>query len=230
MAVTGARLAWCAETDRHAAAVLAHHWPGVPNLGDVTALDWAARAARRPGQRRVAVPGHLLRRPGAGITEGTRSGLWLHIAAGLRHLRPSYVFLENVAALRTRGLGKVLGDLAALGYDTQWMCLRAADAGAPHRRDRLLILAVRPGQPARLAAAADPGRRELQRRGSRCRPGMARRDRQKKLGRNGNGIGTPLPVAIALLPTPMAGDFGADKARRRRYGPRGPNGRPGCRT
>jgi hypothetical protein len=41
---------------------------------------------------------------------------------------------------------------------------------------------------------------------------MARRDRQKKLGRNGNGIGTPLPVAIALLPTPMAGDFGADKA------------------
>ena len=165
MAVTGARLAWCAETDRYAAAVLAHHWPGVPNLGDVTALDWAARAARRPGQRRVAVPGHLLRRPGAGITEGTRSGLWLHIAAGLRHLRPSYVYLENVAALRTRGLAKVLGDLAALGYDTQWLCLRAADAGAPHRRDRLLILAARPGTAARLAAAADPGRRELQRRG-----------------------------------------------------------------
>jgi hypothetical protein len=42
MAVTGARLAWCAETDRYAAGVLAHHWPGVPNLGDVTALDWAA--------------------------------------------------------------------------------------------------------------------------------------------------------------------------------------------
>ena len=41
---------------------------------------------------------------------------------------------------------------------------------------------------------------------------MARRDRQKQLGRNGNGIGTPLPVAIALLPTPMAGDFGADRS------------------
>jgi len=40
----------------------------------------------------------------------------------------------------------------------------------------------------------------------------ARRDRQKRLGRNGNGIGTPLPIAIALLPTPMAGDFGADRA------------------
>ena len=49
---------------------------------------------------------------------------------------------------------------------------------------------------------------------------QARRDRQKKLGRNGNGIGTPLPVAIALLPTPMAGDFGADKAA----GPARPSG------
>ena len=77
--------------------------------------------------------------PGAGITEGTRSGLWLTIADGLRRLRPSYAFLENAAALRTRGLGKVLGDLAALGYDAQWVCLRAADAGAPHRRDRLLL-------------------------------------------------------------------------------------------
>jgi DNA (cytosine-5)-methyltransferase 1 len=165
MAVTGARLAWTAETDKYAAAVLARHWPDVPNLGDVTALDWAPVppvdlvSAGWPCQD-ISYAG-----PGAGITEGTRSGLWLHIAAGLRCLRPAYVFLENVAALRTRGLAKVLGDLAALGYDTQWTCLRAADAGAPHRRDRLLILGVRPGEAARLAAAADPGRGELQRRG-----------------------------------------------------------------
>ena len=165
MAVTGARLAWCAETDRYAVGVLAHHWPGVLNLGDVTALDWAKVppvdlvAAGWPCQD-ISYAG-----PGTGITEGTRSGLWLHIAAGLRCLRPAYIFLENVAALRTRGLAKVLGDLAALGYDTQWLCLRAADAGAPHRRDRLLILAARPGAAARLAAAADPGRRELRRRG-----------------------------------------------------------------
>jgi DNA (cytosine-5)-methyltransferase 1 len=112
----------------------------VPNLGDVTALDWATVppvdlvSAGWPCQD-ISYAG-----PGAGITEGTRSGLWLTIADGLRRLRPSYVFLENVAALRTRGLEKVLGDLAALGYDTQWLCLRAADAGAPHRRDRLLLL------------------------------------------------------------------------------------------
>ena len=164
MAVTGARLAWVAETDRHAAAILAQHWPGVPNLGDITALDWAAVppvnlvSAGWPCQD-ISYAG------GEGITEGTRSGLWLHIADGLQVLRPSYVYLENVAALRTRGLGTVLGDLAAIGYDTQWLCLRASDAGAPHRRDRLLILAVRPGTSRRLCAAADPGRRELQRRG-----------------------------------------------------------------
>ncbi|MHB1876469.1 MAG: DNA cytosine methyltransferase [Streptosporangiaceae bacterium] len=113
---------------------------------------------RNPGERLArATPRNKKRTP--------RKGLWLTIADGLRRLRPSYVFLENVAALRTRGLEKVLGDLAALGYDAQWLCLRAADAGAPHRRDRLLLLAVRPGAAARLAVAADPGRRELQRRG-----------------------------------------------------------------
>jgi DNA (cytosine-5)-methyltransferase 1 len=156
MAVADAELAWCAETDPHAAAILAARFPGVPNLGDITAVDWAAVppadliTAGWPCQD-ISYAGQ-----GAGITKGTRSGLWLHIAAGLRQLRPSYVFLENVAALRTRGLGKVLAGLAALGYDTQWLCLRAADVGACHRRDRAFILAVRPGRLGHLLAAAHP--------------------------------------------------------------------------
>ena len=154
MAVTGARLAWTAETDRYAAAVLARHWPDVPNLGDVTALDWASVppvdlvTAGWPCQD-ISYSG-----TGAGITEGTRSGLWLHIVDGLRHLRPQFVFLENVAALRTRGLARVLGDLAALGYDTEWLCLRASDAGACHRRDRLFILGWQPPALTRLTRAA----------------------------------------------------------------------------
>jgi DNA (cytosine-5)-methyltransferase 1 len=153
-AVLGARLAWVAEADPHASAILARHWPAVPNLGDITALDWAAVppvdlvTAGWPCQD-ISCSG-----TGAGITEGTRSGLWLHIANGLRAVRPGYVFLENVAALRTRGLARVLGDLAALGYDTQWLCLRASDAGACHRRDRLFILAWQPSAVARLAQAA----------------------------------------------------------------------------
>jgi DNA (cytosine-5)-methyltransferase 1 len=156
-AVLGARLAWCAESDRHAAAVLAARYPHVPNLGDITALDWAAVppvdliTAGWPCQD-LSYAGS-----GAGMTEGIRSGLWLTIASGLRQLRPSYVFLENVAALRTRGLGKVLADLATLGYDTQWLCLRAADTGACHRRDRIFILGCQPAARARLAAAAHPG-------------------------------------------------------------------------
>ena len=88
-AVLGARLAWVAEADPHAAAVLARQWPGVPNLGDITALDWAQVppvdlvTAGWPCQD-ISYSG-----TGAGITEGTRSGLWHCIADGLRHLRPS---------------------------------------------------------------------------------------------------------------------------------------------
>ena len=53
------------------------------------------------------------------------------------------MFVENVAALLRRGLDVVHADLAALGYDTSWICLRASDIGAAHRRDRLFLLAAR---------------------------------------------------------------------------------------
>lgn len=77
---------------------------------------------------------------GAGIT-GERSGLWSHMARIVGEVRPRFVFVENSPALITRGLGVVLGDLAALGYDCKWTVLGAADVGAPHQRDRLWILA-----------------------------------------------------------------------------------------
>ena len=102
-------------------------------------------------------------------------------------------------------------DTTALGYDTQWVCLRAADTGACHRRDRIFILGCQPAARARLAAAAHPGRRGFND-GESVDSWIARRDRQKKLGRNGNGIGTPLTIAIRLLPTPMASDSAAERA------------------
>jgi DNA (cytosine-5)-methyltransferase 1 len=156
-AVLDAGLAWCAETDPHASAVLAARWPGVPNLGDITAVDWAAVppvdliTAGWPCQD-ISLAGQ-----GAGL-EGTRSGLWHHITRCLAQLRPPAVYLENVAALRTRGLARVVADLARLGYDAQWATVRACDTGAPHARARLFILAVRPGHANYLAAAACPGR------------------------------------------------------------------------
>jgi DNA (cytosine-5)-methyltransferase 1 len=77
---------------------------------------------------------------GAGI-EGERSGLWSEYARLIGELRPQVVFVENVSALLSRGLDKVLGDLAALGYDAEWHCIPASAIGAPHRRDRVWIVA-----------------------------------------------------------------------------------------
>ncbi|WP_281291461.1 DNA cytosine methyltransferase [Myxococcus llanfairpwllgwyngyllgogerychwyrndrobwllllantysiliogogogochensis] len=77
---------------------------------------------------------------GAGL-EGERSGLWREYARIVAEVRPRFVFVENVAALRSRGLDRVLADLASLGFDAEWVCLRASDAGAPHKRERLFVLA-----------------------------------------------------------------------------------------
>ena len=77
---------------------------------------------------------------GAGI-EGERSGMWKHMARIIGEVRPRYVLVENSPILTSRGLGVVLGDLAALGYDAEWGVLGAVHAGAPHNRERIWILA-----------------------------------------------------------------------------------------
>ena len=78
---------------------------------------------------------------GAGI-DGKRSGLWGEMARIVREVRPQYVFVENSPMLTSRGLGRVLGDLAEMGFDAEWGVLGARHAGAPHKRDRIWILAV----------------------------------------------------------------------------------------
>ena len=77
---------------------------------------------------------------GAGI-EGERSGMWTEMARIIGEVRPRFAFVENSPMLTSRGLGRVLGDLAALGYDARWGVLGAVDAGAPHKRDRIWIVA-----------------------------------------------------------------------------------------
>lgn len=76
---------------------------------------------------------------GAGI-DGQRSGLWSEFARIIGEVRPRFVFVENSPMLVGRGLGRVLGDLASLGFDAEWGVLGADDAGAPHRRERIWIL------------------------------------------------------------------------------------------
>ena len=79
----------------------------------------------------------------AGLGEGTRSGLYREVLRIAGVVRPRYLFLENVSAILSNGLGCVLGDLAAMGYDCRWLCIRASDVGAPHGRDRWFAFAVR---------------------------------------------------------------------------------------
>ncbi|MEV4813907.1 DNA cytosine methyltransferase [Micromonospora avicenniae] len=128
--VLGGRLTWYAEVDPHDRTVLAHHWPGVPNLGDIRTVDWTRAApvdivtAGFPCQD-ISNAGKR-----AGIT-GEHSSLWTSVAYAIRTHRPSRVFVEDVAALRRRGLDVVHADLAAIGYETRWLCLRASDIGAP---------------------------------------------------------------------------------------------------
>jgi DNA (cytosine-5)-methyltransferase 1 len=90
---------------------------------------------------------------GAGI-DGARSGLWSEYARLIRELRPRYVIVENVPALLARGLGRVLGDLAACGYDAEWDCIPASAVGAPHRRDRIWLVAYPAWDGARQQAPA----------------------------------------------------------------------------
>ncbi len=80
----------------------------------------------------------------SGLGEGTRSGLYREVMRVAGHIRPRYIFLENVSAILSCGLECVLADLAALGYDFRWTCLRASDCGANHHRDRWWGLAVNP--------------------------------------------------------------------------------------
>ena len=77
----------------------------------------------------------------AGVGTETRSGLYREVLRIARVVRPQYLFLENVAAIVNNGLGTVLADITALGYDSEWLCLRASDCGAKHHRDRWWLLA-----------------------------------------------------------------------------------------
>ena len=80
---------------------------------------------------------------GAGLA-GARSGLWREMARIVGEVQPRYVYVENSPMLTSRGLGIVLGDLASMGFDARWGVLGAHHAGAPHKRDRIWIVATHP--------------------------------------------------------------------------------------
>jgi DNA (cytosine-5)-methyltransferase 1 len=150
-------VAFC-EIEPFAVRVLNKNWPGVPVYGDVRELT-AERLRADGAVPNVIVGGFPCQDisfagKGAGLA-GERSGLWGEYARLVGEIRPGFVIVENVAALLSRGLGDVLGDLAALGYDAEWHCIPASAVGAPHRRDRIWILAYPERQQQRQNAVQD---------------------------------------------------------------------------
>jgi len=144
-------VAFC-EIEEFPRKVLAKHWPGVPCYEDVTKLtgDILERDGISVDVITGGFPCQDISTAGkrAGMGEGTRSGLWSEIVRLIGELRPRYVIVENVANLLSgpsekRGgwFGRILGDLAECGYDAEWENIPAGAVGAPHRRERVWIVA-----------------------------------------------------------------------------------------
>lgn len=135
---------WFAERDRYRRRIIALRFPGVPVYPDVRAVGLAA-------PRVDLVAGGF---PCKGVSQaGAHAGfghpetaLWREMLRVVRELRPRYVLVENVADLLVLHggdcFGEVLGSLAECGYDTEWVCIRASAFGAPHRRERVFVVAA----------------------------------------------------------------------------------------
>lgn len=136
----GMKAVWQVEIDEYASRVLQKHWPEVARFTDVR--DCGASNLEPVDLIVGGFPCQDISNAGRRVgIEGHRSGLWGEFARIIRELRPRFVIVENVAALLARGLERVLGDLAACGYDAEWDCLPASAFGAPHRRDRVFLVA-----------------------------------------------------------------------------------------
>jgi len=136
----GFTIRWQVEVEAYCENVLARHWPDVLRRRDVR----FAGAATLPPVDLIAggFPCQDISAAGRGIgiERGHRSGLWREFARIVRELRPSWVLIENVPALRSRGADRVLGDLEAAGYACWPLVVGARHVGAPHRRDRVWIV------------------------------------------------------------------------------------------
>lgn len=150
-------VAFC-EIEPFQRAVLRKHWPDVPCYDDIRTLT--ADRLTADGITVDAICGGF---PCQDISEAgqlggigaERSGLWSEYARLIHEIRPQVVIVENVADLLIRGIGRVLGDLAEVGMDAWWGCLRACDLGAPHIRDRIWIVAYPQGSEAWREKASD---------------------------------------------------------------------------
>lgn len=135
----GMRVIWQSEIDSYACRVLNKHWPDVPNIGDITQVDWSQ--VTRPDVICGGYPCQPFSTAGKRQGENDERHLWPYVREAISHLRPRYAILENVRGHLSLGGLTVIGQLAAIGYDAEWRIISAASVGANHRRDRIFIVA-----------------------------------------------------------------------------------------
>jgi DNA (cytosine-5)-methyltransferase 1 len=129
------------EIDPYCRRVLAKHWPDVPRFDDICTFH-GGMLNEKPDLICGGFPCQDISYAGRGAgIEGERSGLWSEFHRLICDIQPSFVIVENVAALLDRGMGTVLGDLAASGFDAEWSVFPACALGAPHSRERVFLFA-----------------------------------------------------------------------------------------
>lgn len=135
----GMEIAWQVEINPWCRRVLEKHWPDVPKYGDIRQLtgDELERVDLIAG----GFPCQPVSVAGRKLVDKDERWLWPEFVRIVRVVRPQYVLVENVPGLLHRGMGSVLGDLAALGYDAEWEVLSACAMGAPHTRERMFVVA-----------------------------------------------------------------------------------------
>jgi len=140
----GMTVKWQSEIDPYACEVLKKHWPDIPNLGDIKTVDWSTV------EPVDLIAGGYPCQPFS--TAGKRQGendlrhLWPYFRDAISAIRPRFALLENVRGHLTMGGTTVIGDLTQIGYDCEWQVVSAASVGAPHRRDRIIIVAYPQGE------------------------------------------------------------------------------------
>ncbi len=179
---------WQVEIEPFNRKVLAAHWPDAERFADVRDVS----AEDFPGCDVICGGFPCQDISSAGKREGIdgqRSGLWREFARLIGEIRPRIVVVENVPDLAVRGLGRVLGDLCALGYDAEWEIVSAFDAGAPHLRKRLFILATH----------ADSERAQVSPSGEQSREPMPQRSRWWQVEPEVGPVADGLPGRVAQL-------------------------------
>jgi site-specific DNA-cytosine methylase len=161
----GMKCRWQVEINDYAQKVLAKHWPKVHRERDIR--ECSTRNLERVDIIAGGFPCQDISYAGLGAgLDGERSGLFFEAIRLVRELQPRAVVLENVAALLTRGLDRVLGTLAEIGYDAEWHCIPAAYVGAPHIRDRVFVIAYARCQLRKSRASKRPRSQAQAKRGS----------------------------------------------------------------